>query len=157
MEIATLNGPGQTVISGELAAVERACEIAAEKGAKRAIKLNVSGAFHSRLMADAAEAMRKELAGCPIREASIPVVANVSADYVRNPGEIRDALVGQIVGAVRWEESVKQIIADGTTTFIEAGPGQVLRGLIKRIDANAVIFSVGDLKSLEEMLAGLAH
>jgi len=156
VDVATLNGPGQTVISGEVAAVDRACEIAAEKGAKRAIKLNVSGAFHSRLMADAAEAIKRELANCPIREVNIPVVANASADYVRNPDEIRDALIKQAVSAVRWEESVRRIIADGTTTFIEAGPGQVLQGLIKRIDANAVIFSVGDLKSMDDMLAGLA-
>ena len=155
VDVATLNGPGQTVISGEIAAVDRACAIASEKGAKRAIKLNVSGAFHSRMMADAAEAIREELAGCPIREAAIPVVANASADYVKTPDQIRTALVEQIVGAVRWEESVRRMIADGTTAFIEAGPGQVLQGLIKRIAPETPVFNVGDLAGLKALTGEL--
>jgi len=155
VDVATLNGPGQTVVSGETAAVERACEIAAEKGAKRAIKLNVSGAFHSRLMSDAAEAISGDLANCNIREAEIPIVANATADYVRKPDEIRAALAKQIVGAVRWEESVRRMVADGVTTFIEAGPGQVLQGLSKRIDSSVGIFGVGDVTSLDELVAAL--
>ena len=155
VDIATLNGPGQTVVSGEVAAVERACAIASERGAKRAIRLNVSGAFHSRLMADAAEVMKQEVARCPVKDAAIPVVANATAGCVRAPDEIRSALVAQITGAVRWEESIRRIIAGGVTTFVECGAGQVLQGLIKRIDPGAVTFSVGDPQSLESLTEAL--
>lgn len=157
LDVATLNGPEQTVISGEIAAVERACDLALRKGAKRAIKLNVSGAFHSRLMADAAAAMKAELANCSVSETAIPVVANATGDYVRTPDEIRAALVEQIVGAVRWEESVRRMIADGVSEFIEVGPGQVLQGLIKRIDPNVTVRGAADLADIEAALSGLEN
>ena len=151
VDIATLNGPGQTVVSGEIAAVEKACEIAVEKGAKRCVRLNVSGAFHSRLISNAAEAMKVELAGCNIKNAAIPVVANATADYETEAEEIKANLAAQIVGAVRWEESVRRIIADGTDTFIECGAGQVLQGLIKRIDSTAKVISIGDPAELDAL------
>ncbi len=152
VDIATLNGPGQTVISGEIAAVEKACEIASEKGAKRCIRLNVSGAFHSRLMAAAAEAIKDELEKVPIKDAEFPIVANATADYETKAEEIKNNLVAQIVGAVRWEESIRKIVANGVATFIECGAGQVLQGLIKRIDASVEVLSVGS----PDGLAGLS-
>ena len=133
VEVANYNSPEQTVISGELAAVERAMALAKERGAKRALKLNVAAPFHSSLMAPLAEEMREVLAAVPMSAPRVPVVANVTADYVRTPEEIREALVRQVAGSVRWTETVRRLAADGIERTVEAGPGRVLTGLTPRI------------------------
>jgi [acyl-carrier-protein] S-malonyltransferase len=152
---ANLNAPGQVVISGEVAAIERACELAKERGAKRAIRLVVSGAFHSPLMASAADGLRAALAGVELRDASCPVICNVDARPVQRADEIRDALERQLLGAVRWEESMRALLAGGAEGFVEAGTGKVLRGLLRTIDREAQSWNVEDPDSLRETLAAL--
>ena len=153
---ANLNAPGQIVISGEVAAVERASELAKAKGAKRAIRLEVSGAFHSPLMASAAQGLDEALAGTTIRDARFPVIANVSAAPVRRADEIRAALSAQLLGAVQWERSMRRLLDDGVRGFVELGTGKVLRGLLRTIDKDAVSWNVEDPDSLQATLAGLA-
>jgi len=152
VDIANYNSPGQIVISGEPEAVQEAGRIARERGAKRVVPLKVSGAFHSRLMSQAAEAMRGELESARVSDPALPVVANVTADYVRTAGEIRDALARQVAGAVRWEESVHRIAADGGKAFVEVGPGAVLAGLVARIIPGSRVTSVGDRASVQAFL-----
>jgi [acyl-carrier-protein] S-malonyltransferase len=152
---ANLNAPGQVVLSGEIAAVERACELAKERGAKRAIRLVVSGAFHSPLMASAAEGLRAALAVVELRDAACPVICNVDARPVQRADEIRDALERQLLGAVRWEESMRLLLASGVDGFVEAGTGKVLRGLLRTIDRQAPSWNVEDPDSLRNVLAAL--
>jgi [acyl-carrier-protein] S-malonyltransferase len=151
VDVANYNSPGQVVISGSPEAVEEAGRIARERGAKRVIPLKVSGAFHSRLMAQAEEAMRAELERAAIKDPSIPVVANVTADYVRTAADVREALARQAMGSVRWEESIRKMAEDGVEGFIEVGPGTVLAGLINRIVNGVYVASVGDTSSLESV------
>jgi [acyl-carrier-protein] S-malonyltransferase len=149
LDVANYNSPEQTVISGERSAVDRACEMAKERGAKRALPLNVSGAFHSRLMAPAAEQMEQELARTNIQAPETPIVANVVADFVTSPEEIRGALTRQLAGSVRWVESVQKITGGGCKIFVEAGIGKALVGMINRIDREAEAFAVSDCASLK--------
>jgi [acyl-carrier-protein] S-malonyltransferase len=151
---ANLNAPGQVVISGEIPAIEKACALAVERGARRAIRLEVSGAFHSPLMAPAARALEAALGEAPLRDAECPIVANVSAAPVRGAGEIRDALARQLLGAVRWEATLRLLIGEGAT-FVELGTGAVLRGLLRSTDKQARAFNVEDPESLQSTLAGL--
>jgi len=153
VDVANYNSPGQVVISGEVKAVEAASEYAKEAGARKIIPLNVSGAFHSRLMSYAVEKLAVELNHAHFDDAAIPVVANVTADYVRDADDIRDRLERQIAGSVRWEASVRRMVDDGVSIFVEVGPGKVLAGLIKRIAESVEVHSVGDAASLEEFLA----
>ena len=131
---ANLNCPGQVVISGEKAAVEAACARAQEKGARMAAPLKVSGAFHSPLMQPAQEKLAAELDATRLTTARIPVVSNVSGEYMREPQEVRSALKRQVISPVLWHRSMQRLIADGFDTFYEVGPGKVLTGLMKRID-----------------------
>lgn len=133
VEVANYNSPEQTVISGELNGVERAMALAKERGAKRAVKLNLSAPFHSSLMAPLAEEMAEVLAAVPVQAPQIPVIANVTADYVRTPEQVREALIRQVAGSVRWTETVRRLADDGVTETVEAGPGRVLTGLTPRI------------------------
>lgn len=153
VDVANYNSPGQVVISGEVKAVEAAARYATEAGARKVIPLNVSGAFHSRLMSYAAERLAIELNRTHFNDAAIPVVANVTADYVRRADEIRDALWRQIAGSVRWDRSVSRMVEDGVDLFVELGPGKVLSGLIKRIAESVEVRNVGDAASLEEFLS----
>jgi [acyl-carrier-protein] S-malonyltransferase len=141
-EAANDNAPGQVVISGHKAAVERAVEIAKEKGAKRALMLAVSAPFHSRLMQPAAEAMRAALAEAKVEKPVVPVVANVSAEPVSDPQAIRDSLVKQVTGRVRWRESMLFLKEAGIGEVVELGAGKVLTGLMKRIDKDVQAVSV---------------
>ncbi|HYM81025.1 MAG TPA: ACP S-malonyltransferase, partial [Candidatus Limnocylindria bacterium] len=152
---ANLNAPGQVVISGEVAAVERACELALAKGAKRAVRLAVSGAFHSPLMASAADGLAEALDAVAVGDADIPIVSNVSAAPVRKGDEIRAALKEQLLGAVRWEESMRVLIRNGAEGFVEAGAGTVLRGLLRSIDREARSWNVDTPESLQATLAAL--
>jgi [acyl-carrier-protein] S-malonyltransferase len=149
---ANLNSPIQTVISGEADAVARASQIASEMGAKRVVPLNVSGAFHSPLMQDAADALEKKLCAAEIADLDIPVVANVTADFEVAASEVRENLAKQITGSVRWVESVQRMVSAGADVFVELGPGNVLAGLIKRIAPEVEVYSVGDKSSLEVLM-----
>jgi [acyl-carrier-protein] S-malonyltransferase len=129
---ANFNSPGQVVISGSVEGVRRAMELAKAAGAKIVKELVVSGAFHSPLMAGAGKGLRQALSGVHLRDAKIPVYANVTARPVRAAEEIRDLLNRQLTSPVRWDETARNMAADGATDFIEIGPGKVLQGLIKR-------------------------
>ncbi|PWB60063.1 MAG: [acyl-carrier-protein] S-malonyltransferase [Bradyrhizobiaceae bacterium] len=137
------NGGGQVVISGDKAAVERAVEIAKERGAKRAMLLPVSAPFHCALMAPAADAMAKALAEVTVRPPAVPLVANVVAQPIREPAEIVRRLVEQVTGTVRWRESVAFMAGAGVTRFYEVGAGKVLSGLVKRIADGATGTAIG--------------
>jgi len=137
------NGGAQVVVSGHKAAVERAVKIAQERGAKRALMLPVSAPFHCALMAPAADAMREALAGVAIRAPAVPIVANVEATPVTDPDRIRENLVRQVTGTVRWRESVAFMAGEGVQSFVEIGAGKVLTGLVPRIAAGATGTAVG--------------
>jgi [acyl-carrier-protein] S-malonyltransferase len=142
-QVANDNDPGQVVISGHKAAVERACEIAKAAGAKRALLLPVSAPFHCALMEPAAAVMAEALAGVDIRTPSVPVVANVRAEAVQDAGEVRKLLVAQVTGEVRWRESVQWLVGAGVTEFWEIGAGKALSGMIKRIERETVQRNAG--------------
>ena len=142
-QVANDNGGGQVVVSGAKAAVERAIEIAKGRGIKRAILLPVSAPFHCEMMQPAAEAMAQALAEAPLRAPCVPLVANVTAAPVTNPDEIRDLLVAQVTGTVRWRECMAFMAGQGVTRFVECGAGRVLSGLVKRVAPGATGLSVG--------------
>jgi len=151
------NAPGQVVVSGHLAAVERAVEIAKAKGARRAVMLPVSAPFHCALMAPAADAMAEALANADIKAPAVPLVANVLAAPITDPAEIRDRLVEQVTGTVRWRESVTWLADNGVDTFVEVGTGKVLTGMIKRIARDATGIAVNapeDIDALLEKISG---
>ncbi|WCM18850.1 ACP S-malonyltransferase [Paraburkholderia bryophila] len=152
VEAVNFNAPAQVVIAGHKAAVEKACEVAKAKGAKRALPLPVSAPFHSSLLKPASDQLREYLASVNVQVPAIPVINNVDVAIVNEPAQIKDALVRQAAGAVRWVESVQAIAAQGVTHVIECGPGKVLAGLTKRIDGNLIGASVFDPASLEETL-----
>jgi [acyl-carrier-protein] S-malonyltransferase len=142
-EAANDNGGGQVVISGAKAAVERAMEIAKQKGAKRALPLPVSAPFHCALMSPAADAMREALRSAKVAAPVVPVVANFSAEPLTDPDAIKRSLVDQVTGTVRWRESVAFMARSGVTRFVEIGAGKVLAGLVKRIADGAGATSIG--------------
>ncbi len=131
---ANFNCPGQLVISGSIKGVERACELLKEAGARRALPLKVSGAFHSPFMEPAREELAKAIEETEVRAPRCPIYQNVTANAVTDPKEIKANLMAQLTAPVRWTESVQAMIADGATHFIEVGPGAVLQGLVKKID-----------------------
>lgn len=153
VEVVNFNCPGQLVIAGEIKALDKAIKLAKEVGAKRAIKLAVSGPFHSSLMRSAGEKLGRELDTVTITDPKLKIVANISADYVNSASEIKNSLIRQIYGPVRWEETINKMIDDGVSIFVEVGPGKVLSGLIKKINRKVKIYNVGDQASLEKALA----
>ncbi|KQT22940.1 ACP S-malonyltransferase [Chryseobacterium sp. Leaf405] len=138
---ANYNCPGQLVISGETVAVEEACAKLKEAGAKRALLLPVNGAFHSPLMQPAQERLAAAIEQTKFRKATIPVYQNITTTAVTNPDEIKQNLIAQLTGAVKWTQSVQNMIKDGATNFIEVGPGKTLQGLIKKIDSSVDVAS----------------
>ncbi len=152
---ANLNSPGQTVISGTLAAVEKAAELAKAKGARRAVMLPVSAPFHCALMQSAQEEVARVLAALTLSEPRIPVAANVTGGLVTTSQAVRDALTRQVTGAVRWVDCVQSLIAAGATGFVEVGPGKVLCGLMRQIDQAQQALNVEDGASLEKTLVEL--
>jgi [acyl-carrier-protein] S-malonyltransferase len=150
VNIANLNCPGQIVISGAADKISSACELAKEQGAKRALPLTVAGAYHSPLMAGAQPKLEAALNDIDIQAPTVPVYANVNAQVHGDPAAIRARLVEQVTGSVRWEESIRALLADGFTRFIELGPGNALTGFLRRIDKGAQVFNVGDVASLEK-------
>jgi [acyl-carrier-protein] S-malonyltransferase len=144
---ANINSPGQIVIAGHEAAVDRACELLKSRGAKRAIKLKVSAPFHCSLMKPAEDRLAVELDRCEIEDLMIPLVTNVDASIIRTGKEARDALKRQVSSSVRWQESVELLIQEGVNSFIEIGPGKVLSGLIRQIDRDVQCFNIEDAVS----------
>ncbi|OBW54189.1 malonyl CoA-acyl carrier protein transacylase [Bacillus safensis] len=155
VELANLNCPGQIVISGTAKGVELASEKAKEKGAKRAIALEVSGPFHSALMKPAAEKFTDVLSKLDIADAKTPVISNVTADIVTSRDEIETKLIEQLYSPVRFEESVERLIDLGVTTFIEIGPGKVLSGLVKKVNRRLTTISVSDQETIEAAIQTL--
>jgi [acyl-carrier-protein] S-malonyltransferase len=156
VEAVNFNDPAQTVIAGGKAAVEKACEILKAAGAKRAMPLPVSAPFHSSLMLPAAQRLKEKLAVTPIATPTIPVVNNIDVALQTDPDAIREALYRQAFGPVRWVECVAAIKARGVHTLIECGPGKVLAGLTKRIDAELTGLPLFDPASLAEVKTALA-
>jgi [acyl-carrier-protein] S-malonyltransferase len=157
VELANLNSEAQTVLSGEREAIEKAAAIATEMGAKRAIVLQVAGAFHSSLMASATPKLEAVLNNVTINEPSIPVLANVTGQVHGSPDEIRATMLKQVTGSVHWYESINAMTAAGVSEFIECGPGNVLTGLIKRIaERGTPLHNVQDMDTLEKSVAALA-
>jgi [acyl-carrier-protein] S-malonyltransferase len=154
-EAANDNDPGQVVVSGHRAAVERAVEIAKERGAKRAMLLPVSAPFHCALMAPAAETMKAALADVEIKAPAVPLVANVRAAPVSDPDEIRALLVAQVTGSVRWRESVQAMAVAGVTEIWEIGAGKALSGMIRRIDREIATRNVGSAEDVASAAASL--
>ena len=153
-EVANDNAPGQVVISGATAAVERALDIAKAKGAKRALPLPVSAPFHCSLMQPAAEAMAAALADVTMQAPAVPLVANVLASPISDPAEIRQRLIEQVTGVVRWTESVAWLTGPGGVTHLhELGAGKVLTGLAKRINADATASAIGTPADIEAFVA----
>jgi [acyl-carrier-protein] S-malonyltransferase len=153
---ANMNGPGQVVIAGTAAAVARAMELCKAKGAKRAVALPVSAPFHCSLMKPAQDRLEPELRAAAFRDPSVPLVNNVDAAVVRDAATCREGVIRQVSSPVRWQESVERLVAEGVTTFIEVGPGEVLGGLVKKIAKGARILSVQDPASLEKTVAALS-
>jgi [acyl-carrier-protein] S-malonyltransferase len=153
--LANLNCPGQLVISGAAEKITQACELAKAKGAKRAIPLPVAGAYHSPLMAGAQPKLQAELAAAKLSAPSVPVISNVTAQP-HSPADLAARLVEQITASVRWEESMRYLLAQGFTRFIELGPGTALTGFMKRIDKTAQMLNVADAASLEATVKSLA-
>lgn len=149
------NDPSQVVVSGHMAAVERALIIAKEKGAKRAMLLSVSAPFHCSLMAPAAEVMASALEGVEITAPTVPLVANVAATTVTDPAEIRSLLVAQVTGSVRWRESIGYMAAQGVTEVWEIGAGKALSGMIRRIDKSIATKAVGTPDDISAAVAAL--
>ncbi len=161
VDVANFNSPGQIVISGPSSAIDQAVSLAKEHGIRRAIKLKVAGAYHSRLMADAQEKLAIELANTTmtvpaIGGTTVPVIANYTAKPVTTEGAIRSTLTSQVTGSVRWTETIKYLISSGHSDFIEIGPGKVLAGLVGKIAPEANVLSIEDQVSLDAAIAALS-
>ena len=149
VEVANLNCPGQIVISGAEEKIAVACESAKTKGARRAVPLPVAGAYHSRLMASAGPKLQAALAGVSIQPLEVMVISNVTAQPHGGPDSVQRRLVEQVTAPVRWEDSIRYLLAQGFTRFIELGPGTTLSGFMKRIEKGAQVLNVADVASLE--------
>jgi [acyl-carrier-protein] S-malonyltransferase len=154
-QAANLNSPGQTVISGNKGAVERAAELAKKRGAKRAVMLPVSAPFHCALMQPAQDRLAADLAGLNFRNPEVPVLCNVDVELITTAGGARDTLTRQVTGAVQWETSMRKLIGLGIQTFVEVGPGAVLCGLMRQIDKAQTCFNVENEESLQKAMNGL--
>ncbi|MFZ9935980.1 MAG: ACP S-malonyltransferase [Luteolibacter sp.] len=155
VDVANYNAPGQIVLSGTVAGIEAAVAKAKDFGIRRAIKLNVAGAYHSRLMQSAQDRLAAELAALDFASPSIPVVCNYAATPVSEAAEIRTMLERQVTGSVRWTASIERLVAMGHRRFLELGPGKVIAGLVGKIAKDAEVFSVEDLPSLEAAVEAL--
>jgi len=154
---ANINSPDQVVISGHKGAVERAAELCKQKGAKRAVLLPVSAPFHCALMQPAQDRMAADLAALSFHPMNVPLVTNVDAALISGPAQARDALVRQVTGAVQWEKSMRVLMDQGVTEFVEVGPGKVLCGLMRQIDRSRTALNVEDEASLQKTKAHFAQ
>lgn len=152
VSVANINAPGQIVIAGTKAAIDRAIEIAKKKGIRRALPLPVSAPFHSALMKPAEEKLKPILDEAPIHDLWVALVSNVDASPIGTATAVRNALVRQVASPVRWVESVQKMISMGVRRFVEVGPGNVLTGLIKRIDSSVDLVNVSDVESIERFV-----
>ncbi len=157
VDVANFNAPGQIVLSGSREGIARALEMYPEKGIRVAKELTVAGAYHSRLMQSAQDALLPALAAAEILTPSVPVICNVEARQVSSPDEIRDTLARQVTGSVRWSESMQSLLAQGHRTYLELGPSGVLAGLMRRIDRAANVVRVEDLSTLQAATEALAE
>lgn len=155
VDVANYNAPGQIVLSGTEEGIDAAVARAKEFGIRRAIKLNVAGAYHSRLMSSAQVKLGAELAALDLAVPMIPVICNYAATAVSEASEIRSMLEKQVTGSVRWTESIQTLIAMGHTRFIELGPGKVIAGLVAKIDKSAEVHSIDDMESLQAVVQTL--
>ena len=155
VSIANYNCPGQIVITGKTAAVEKAAESLKAAGAKRAVLLNVSGPFHSKMLESAGEELAKEMEKRNFEPLAIPYVTNVTAKYVTDIKETKALLAKQISSPVRWEESVRTMIEDGVDTFVEIGPGKTLAGFMRRIDKSVKVYNIETWEDMEKVIAEL--
>ena len=151
-EVANLNCPGQVVLSGSVESIDKAAVISKQKGAARAMALNVSGAFHSSLMSQAGQRLREEIAKVSFFEPEIPVVSNVNATPEADPEDIKENLIDQVSCPTRWEESVRYVASKKINTFLEIGPGKVLKGLIKRIDPSLLVHNIENSEDIKSLL-----
>ena len=151
VSIANYNCPGQIVITGEEAAVSKAAQALAQAGAKRCVPLKVSGPFHSKLLTGAGEKLGKVLADVEIREIEVPYLANVTADYVTDKGQVKELLEKQVSSSVRWQQTIERMLADGVDTFIEIGPGKTLSGFMRKINRDVRTINIEKLADLEKL------
>lgn len=149
--IANYNCPGQIAISGEKAAVEKACELLKEAGAKRCIPLNVSGPFHSPMLEGAGEKLAKELENVTIHDIQIPYVTNVTGDFVKDKNEVKNLLAAQVSSSVKWIQCVEAMLRDGVDTFVEIGPGKTLSSFVKKINKEVTIVNVDKYADLDKV------
>jgi len=156
-DAANINSGEQIVISGNTTAVERATKLASDRGAKRAVMLQVSAPFHCALMKPARDRLATDLQTLALRKPNVPVVCNVDAALVGDAHASRDALVRQVTGSVKWDQSIRLLIAQGVARFVEVGPGKVLCGLMRQIDRSKSCTSVGDEASLQKTLEALSQ
>lgn len=154
VSIANYNCPGQIVITGEETAVDKACEALKEAGAKRCVKLNVSGPFHSPLLKEAGEELFKVLETVELSEMKIPYLTNVTGDYVENTTQVKELLKEQVSSSVRWQQNVEKMIADGVDVMIEVGPGKTLSGFLRKIDKEkkVTMYNVEHIEDLNKLL-----
>jgi [acyl-carrier-protein] S-malonyltransferase len=155
VEQANFNSPEQTVLSGTKAGMDAAEAALKAAGVRKAIRLNVAGAFHSSLMASAAQKLETALTGVTFHAPQMPVVSNVTGQFHTTPDEIRKLMVKQVTGSVQWVQDVQKLQAEGVQAFVECGPGKVLTGLVKRIDKQAALYNISDRSSLEAVATAL--
>lgn len=153
--IANYNCPGQIVITGEADAVARASEALKAAGTKRVIPLKVSGPFHSQMLTGAGAKLKEALQNVELHDVKIPYTTNVTAEYVKNKGEIKDLLVAQVSSSVRWQQCVETMIADGVDTFVEIGPGKTLSGFMRKIDRNVKVINIQTVEDFEKAVEEL--
>jgi [acyl-carrier-protein] S-malonyltransferase len=153
---ANFNSPGQVVVAGTVPAVDRAIEVCRERGARRALPLPVSAPFHSPLMAPARVGLEPTLRGIDLGELEMPVYRNVDAAPVQSPDDVRDGLIRQVDSPVLWTQTITRMIADGLDTFVEVGAGNVLCGLVRRIDRSATCSPAGTVEDIEKVISELA-
>lgn len=153
--IANYNCPGQIAIAGDVAAVAKAEELVMEKGAKRAVRLNVSGPFHTSLLKPASDKLNTELKNITIKDMQLPVITNLTGDLVADKSDITDILTKQVMNPVKWEQSVRRMIELGVDTFVEMGPGKTLSSFVKKISKDVNVYNIEDIKTLEKTCGGL--
>ena len=153
--VANYNCPGQIVITGGTAGIEQASKTLKEAGAKRVVSLNVSGPFHSPMLRSAGEKLGKELLTVQLGELKIPYVTNVTAEYVTDSSKIRELLTRQVYSPVRWEQSIRKMIAQGVDTFVEIGPGRTLTGFLRKIDRNVMVYQVNTWEDSKQIMEEL--
>lgn len=153
--VANYNCPGQIVITGGTAGIEQASKTLKEAGAKRVVSLNVSGPFHSPMLRSAGEKLGKELSTVQLGELKIPYVTNVTAEYVTDSSEIRELLTRQVYSPVRWEQSIRKMIAQDVDTFVEIGPGRTLTGFLRKIDRNVTVYQVNTWEDSKQIMEEL--